>query len=197
MIKFKIIVAGAKGVGKTSLIRRFCTGKFDMSTLSTIGVEFETKKVVVEDNIILLNIWDFAGEEKFRTLFPSYVNGASGALILYDIANSASLDDLKQWLEIIDKNENPPNTKILIGSKLDLEEYRQIPRKDALAFYKKYNFQGEIIECSSKTGYNVEQIFVLLGKEILKNSLTKCSSCGNFYPKELLYCQFCGEKTNT
>ena len=194
MIKFKIIVAGAKGVGKTSLIRRFCTGKFDISTLSTIGVEFETKKVVVEDSIILLNIWDFAGEEKFRTLFPSYVSGASGAVIMYDITNKESLDDLVDWLEIINSSKNAPNTKLLVGAKLDLEVYRQISKEDALEFFNKHEFQGQIIEFSSKTGYNVEAIFVMLGKEILKNSLIKCPSCGNFYPKELIYCQYCGHK---
>jgi len=188
------VVAGAKAVGKTSLIRRFCTGKFNIGTQSTIGVDFETKKVVVEDSIILLNIWDFAGEEKFRTLFPSYVSGASGALILYDITNRESLDDLIDWLEIIDNSPNPPNTKLLIGSKLDLEEIRQISNKDISDFYNRYDFQGKIIECSSKTGYNVESIFVMLGKEILKNSLMKCKFCGNYYPKELIYCQFCGEK---
>jgi len=188
------VVAGAKAVGKTSLIRRFCTGKFNIRTQSTIGVDFETKKVVIEDSIILLNIWDFAGEEKFRTLFPSYVSGASGALILYDITNRKSLEDLENWLEIINNSPNPPNTKLLIGSKLDLEEIRQLSKKDISDFFIRYDFQGKVIECSSKTGYNVESIFVKLGKEILKNSLIKCKFCGNYYPKELIYCQFCGEK---
>lgn len=188
------MVAGAKAVGKTSLIRRFCTGKFSIGTQSTIGVDFETKKVVIEDSIVLLNIWDFAGEEKFRTLFPSYVSGASGALILYDITNRKSLEDLENWLEIINNSPNPPNTKLLIGSKLDLEEIRQLSKKDVLNFFSRYDFQGKVIECSSKTGYNVESIFVKLGKEILKNSLIKCKFCGNYYPKELIYCQFCAEK---
>ena len=194
MIKFKVVVAGAKAVGKTSLIRRFCTGKFSIGTQSTIGVDFETKKVVIEDSIILLNIWDFAGEEKFRTLFPSYVSGASGALLLYDITNRKSLEDLENWLEIINNSPNPPNTKLLIGSKLDLEEIRQLSKEDVSEFFIRYDFQGKIIECSSKTGFNVESIFVKLGKEILKNSLIKCKSCSNYYPKELIYCQFCGEK---
>ena len=74
-------MAGAKNVGKTSLIRRYATGKFDRSTLSTIGVDFETKKVVVDDTEILLNIWDCAGEKNLRLLVPSYGWGGGGALL--------------------------------------------------------------------------------------------------------------------
>lgn len=194
MLKFKIIVAGAKGVGKTSLIRRFCTGKFDISTLSTIGVDFETKKVVLDDDIILFNIWDFAGEEKFRILFPSYVSGSSGAILLYDITRRESLDDMANWIEIISDNDNSPNTKLLVGAKLDLDEYREIEKKDAVEFAEKFDFKGGVIETSSKTGFNVEKTFIKLGKTILKTSLIKCQHCGKVFPRELLYCQYCGNK---
>jgi small GTP-binding protein len=194
LLKFKIIVAGAKGVGKTSLIRRFCTGKFDISTLSTIGVDFETKEVVLDNDVILFNIWDFAGEEKFRILFPSYVSGASGALVLYDITNRDSLDDLVNWIEIIESVPDHPNTLFLIGTKLDLEENREVSSEEALKFHKKFNFKGDITETSSKSGINIEETFIKLGKEILQCSLIKCKHCGEFFPQELIYCQFCGNK---
>ncbi len=194
MLKFKIIVAGAKGVGKTSLIRRFCTGSFDFSTLSTIGVDFETKEVVLDNDVILFNIWDFAGEEKFRILFPSYVSGASGALVLYDITNRDSLDDLVNWIEIIESASDHPNTLFLIGTKLDLEEKREVSKEEAMKFHKKFNFKGDVIETSSKSGNNVEETFIKLGKEILQHSLIKCKHCGEFFPQELIYCQFCGNK---
>jgi len=188
-------VAGAKNVGKTSLIRRYATGKFDRSTLSTIGVDFETKKVVVDDTEILLNIWDFAGEKKFRLLLPSYVSGASGALILYDITNKESLDDLHDWAKVITSVPNYPKTKLLIEAKIDLEKQREVKHNEAKVLFEKYKFQGEIYGVSSKTGENVENVFEMLGREIIKNSLKKCISCDKFYPLELKYCQYCGQKT--
>lgn len=193
MIKFKVVVAGAKNVGKTSLIRRFATGKFEISTLSTIGVDFETKKVIVDDTEILLNIWDFAGEKKFRLLFPSYVSGASGALMLYDVTNQDSVKDLYDWINVISSVPNSPKTKILIETKTDLK--RNVKKEEAQQIFEKYNFQGELISTSAKTGENVEKVFEMLGREILKKSLQKCTNCGELYPIELKFCQYCGSKT--
>ena len=194
MIKFKVVVAGAKNVGKTSLIRRYATGKFEISTLSTIGVDFETKKVVVDDTEILLNIWDFAGEKKFRLLFPSYVSGASGALMLYDVSNKESLNDLYDWINVISSVPNAPKTKILIEAKIDLK--RKVKREDALEIFEKFKFKGDMLGTSAKTGENVEKAFEMLGREILKNSLKKCPNCGKHYPLELKFCQYCGSKTD-
>lgn len=194
MIKFKVVVAGAKNVGKTSLIRRYATGKFETSTLSTIGVDFETKKLVVDGTEILLNIWDFAGEKKFRLLFPSYISGASGALLLYDITNKDSFNDLYDWINVISSIPNSPKTKILIETKTDLK--RKVAKEEAMQFVEKYDFQGDIIATSAKTGENVEEAFITLGREILKNSLQKCTNCEKMYPIELKFCQYCGSKAS-
>lgn len=196
MIKFKIVVAGAKNVGKTSLIRRYATGKFSESTLSTIGVDFETKRVQVNDNEILLNIWDFAGEKKFRTLLPSYVSGASGALMLYDITDRESLKDLEDWINVISRVPKGPKTKILIEAKADLKDRREVKKEEGENIMSKFDFQGELLSTSAKTGKNVEEAFQMLGREIMEKSLRKCENCGNFYPAEQQFCQFCGNRAS-
>ena len=108
MIKLKIVIGGSKGVGKTSLIRRAVDDRFDTDTLSTIGVEFEVKTVTVDDKSISsgpvqvqFSIWDFAGENKFRQLFPAYCSGASATLILFDITDENSFQDLDNWFTLI------------------------------------------------------------------------------------------------
>ncbi|TXT61191.1 MAG: Small GTP-binding domain protein [Promethearchaeota archaeon] len=195
LLKFKVVVAGAKNAGKTSLIRRYATGKFHSDLLSTIGVDFETKKVEIDETDILLNIWDFAGEKKFRILLPSYVSGASGALILYDITNKDSLLDLHDWMKVISSVPNSPKTKLLLEAKCDLEDQREVSKEKAQKIFQQYNFQGELIKTSAKTGENVEKAFKMLGRQILENSLKKCPNCGNLYPIEQKFCQYCGRKT--
>ena len=100
MLKYKIIIAGAKNVGKTSFIARFCDNVFNLETLATIGVDFKRKSITVtgshKDISLELNIWDFAGEEKYRTLFPAYANGASAAFLLFDTTNKESLELAKK-----------------------------------------------------------------------------------------------------
>jgi small GTP-binding protein len=194
-LKFKIVVAGSKNVGKSSLIRRYATGEFNSDLLSTIGVDFETKRVQVNEMDILLNIWDFAGEEKFRILFPAYVSGASGAILLYDITNQDSLSDLDDWMNVITSVPNSPKTLILVEAKADLENKREVMREEGEYFFKKHNFKGDLLGTSSKTGKNVEKVFKMMGREIVKNSLKKCQNCGNFYPIEQKFCQYCGHKT--
>ena len=114
--------------------------------------------------------------------------------MLYDITNKGSLADLHDWIRIISSVQNPPRTKILVENKIDLEGQREVSRDEAMDIFKQYKFQGEIIGTSAKTGQNVEEAFQMLGEEILKNSLIKCSNCGKHYPIELKFCQYCGTK---
>ena len=94
MIKLKLIVAGDKDVGKTSLIHRYINNTFESDTISTIGVDFMVKRLMMDETPIQLSLWDFAGERKFRSLFPSYITGSSGAFILFDISNRDSFLNL-------------------------------------------------------------------------------------------------------
>ncbi|KKM75050.1 hypothetical protein LCGC14_1394090 [marine sediment metagenome] len=113
--------------------------------------------------------------------------------MLYDITNKESLNDLYDWINVISSVPNSPKTKIMIEAKIDLK--RKVKKEDALNFFEKYKFQGELLSTSAKTGENIEKAFEMLGREILKNSLKKCQNCEKLYPLELKFCQYCGSKT--
>jgi len=156
MLKFKIVLAGDKDVGKSSLIARFVDGIFLTASMDTIGVAFKRKKISLDEKKDLdLTIWDFGGEEKYRSLFPQYVYGAVGALILFDTTRKETLEGVKDWLEIIDKNADENLIKVLIATKIDLKDEKQVDIEDVIKIAKKFNFYGDPIEISSKIGENV------------------------------------------
>ena len=200
MLKYKVIIAGAKDVGKSSLIARFCDNNFKEDMKATIGVDFKRKAMTLKgahnDISLELNIWDFAGEEKYRTLFPAYANGASAAFILFDTTRRETLKDVDNWIEIIDKNAYSNIVKQVLATKIDLKSNREVSKKEAEEFCKKYDWYTEITSTSSKTGENVEEAFILVVKKIIKNNLQICNSCGEVFNKKLKNCQYCGEKAD-
>jgi small GTP-binding protein len=166
----KIIVFGDESVEKTHFIIRYISGFFLDDLKLTIGVDFYSKTINFDDKKFKLQIWDFAGEERFRFLLPSYVKGASGGIFMYDITNYGSLSHINEWFDILDKekdlNKNFP--VIVVGGKADLEHYQEVSTIKAMQIAKSKNAKG-FIECSSKTGENVNKIFDLLTRLIMKN----------------------------
>jgi small GTP-binding protein len=192
MLKYKIVLAGQEKVGKSSLIARFCNNVF-IDTQPTIGVSFKRKKIQLNENIsIEVNIWDFGGEQKYRILFPAYVNGASAALILYDTTSKKSLEDVENWIQIIDENADKKIVKVLIGAKNDLIDEKEVSFEEARSLSIRTNCSGDPIETSSKTGEKVEQAFLNVAKEILKRVMQKCKGCGELFNKKLKICNHCG-----
>ncbi|MFX1356836.1 MAG: Rab family GTPase [Promethearchaeota archaeon] len=163
---FKIVIFGDAGCGKTALTKRFITDMFIPDTQMTIGVEFEIKSMEIGDQMVKLQIWDFGGEERFRFLLPKYIRGASGGVLMYDITNYSSLSHVDDWLSVIKENQEVFPI-ILVGGKADLEEDREVSKEEGLkiAYSRGIN---SFLECSSKTGENVEEIFILLTENMLK-----------------------------
>lgn len=148
---------GDASVGKTSLTMRYISGYFMEDLKLTIGVDFYSKTTSTKDKKVKLQIWDFGGEERFRFLLSQYSKGANGAFFLYDITNQTSLDHLPDWTQVI--REHAGDIPImLIGSKVDLDEFRAVVRDDGILAAKKYNL-ASFVELSSKTGENVEEAF--------------------------------------
>ena len=131
---FKIVLIGNSGVGKSSILYRFSEDKWEEKFVPTIGVDFVSilnkflyqnlKAMEIDGKKIKLQIWDSAGQEKFRNINTSYYKGANGILVVYDITNRESFDGLNSWLIEIEKNSSKDVYKLLIGNKNDIEEKR-------------------------------------------------------------------------
>jgi len=165
-VVIKILTAGDGGVGKTTLLRRYVNDKFDSSTLMTIGVEFSLKQVKVGKTMASLQLWDFGGQERFRFMLQKYVAGALGAIIAFDLTRLSSLDHLEEWITMVRKYD-PDLPLVLVGTKFDLKD--EIVVDDELALEVKEAFKMiDYIKTSSKTGENVEDVFKILAKRIVK-----------------------------
>lgn len=165
-ILLKVVTAGEGGVGKTTLLYRYIEGRFLADTRMTIGVEFFLKELNIEGNKILLQVWDFGGQEHFRPLLKNYAKGARGAFILFDLTRPSSLEQIGQWVDIC-RQENPDTPIIFLGTKLDLKDQITIDDDFALKFKENYGFFN-YLKISSKTGENVQLAFELLAKELIK-----------------------------
>ena len=162
---------GDASVGKTSLTIRYISGYFLEDLKLTIGVDFYSKTTSYKDKKVKLQIWDFGGEERFRFLLHQYCKGANGAFFLYDITNSATIDHLPDWTSII--REHVGDIPImLIGSKVDLDEFRAVLKEDGVLAARKYNLDY-FLEVSSKTGENVEKAFLQMTEILLDRSSKK------------------------
>jgi len=151
------MMLGDASVGKTSLTLRYISGYFLEDLKLTIGVDFYSKTTKFRNKKVKLQIWDFGGEERFRFLLHQYCKGANAAFFLFDITNRLSLEHLPDWTSIIREHAGDIPV-MLIGSKLDLEKYRVVPRDEGILAAKKYNLSS-FVELSSKTGQNVERAF--------------------------------------
>jgi len=162
----KILTAGEGGVGKTTLLHRYVEGKFSANTRMTIGVEFFLKETEINGNQCTLQLWDFGGQERFRFLLESYVLGAKGAMLMFDLTRMSSLENLEQWLNIVRKGD-PSLPVLFLGTKLDLTDEIQVDDDYALSFLEEFNLI-DFLKISSKTGENVGQAFSKLTKKILE-----------------------------
>lgn len=162
----KIITTGEGGVGKTTLLHRYVEGKFLVDTKMTLGVEFFLKELDLDGKKILLQIWDFGGQERFRFLLQNYIMGAKGALFLFDLTRPFSLTCIDEWVKLC-RRENLDLPILLLGSKADLTD--MITINDAYVLeVKEYYEMFDYLRISSKTGENTDLAFELLAKEIIR-----------------------------
>ena len=165
---FKLLLLGDASVGKTTLTHKYVSGIFLDNPRLTIGVDFHSKKVLIDERSTRLQIWDFGGEDRFRFLLPTYSKGANGAIFLYDITNAKSLYHLPDWTRIVKANAGEIPI-FLAGSKVDLDEYRVVSYEEGMHAAQENNLAG-FLELSSKTGINVEEAFNTITSIMIQKS---------------------------
>jgi Ras-related protein Rab-2A len=164
--RFKYIVVGPSGVGKSSLLLQFLEERFEQAHDMTIGVEFGAKTITINDHTIKVQIWDTAGQESFKSITRSYYHGAYGALLVYDITSRDSFKYLRGWLEDIHQNAGGELVIMLVGNKADLEESRQVTWEEGEQFAKENGIDC-FVEASAKTGEKVNDLFIKTSTLIL------------------------------
>ena len=161
----KITLLGEKNVGKTSLVYRYIENKFRESYKATLGVNLLKKELDIGGyGGVSAQIWDLGGQESFKSLRSLYLEGANGALVIFDMTDKNSFEKLDEWIQDF-RNSRGDAPIILIGNKSDLKNQIKITEKGASEFAK--NNTMELIITSAKTGENVENAFIKLTKTIL------------------------------
>lgn len=172
--QIKIILLGDIAVGKTALFTRYIDNTFTDEYKCTISTEFRAKSINLEANVnAQLEIWDTCGEEKYRSLTRQYYRKSQGMILLFDLTNRSSFSNLPSWLNDIKANADSECEKIIVGNKSDLENARQVTKKEAEIFANDNGFN--YFEISAKAGINIEPLFEQLAKAIAKKLKEKAS----------------------
>ena len=150
----KIIFTGDIAVGKTSIISVLMGQKFTAEYEASIGVDFFSKTMKYKGKIIKLQIWDSAGQEKFRSLIPNYIRGSSLVFIVYDISNRKSFENLSKWIDFVNNIEN--SNIVIVGNKNDLKDTREVTLEEGQKFCEEKNV--EFFEVSAKEGTNLNDM---------------------------------------
>lgn len=160
----KVVLLGDTGVGKTSIALRYCQNVFYSRLNPTIGASFLTKAIVVDGVKIKLQIWDTAGQERFRSLAPMYYRGACAAIVVYDISNPQSFDQLKSWLHELQLTLQEQIVVALVGNKADLPGQRAVELDQVARFGAEYD--AIAVEVSAKANTGIDQLFVEIAKRL-------------------------------
>lgn len=161
----KVLLIGDSGVGKSCLLLRFSDDSFTTSFITTIGIDFKIRTIELDGKRIKLQIWDTAGQERFRTITTAYYRGAMGILLVYDVTDESSFNNIRNWIRNIEQHASDNVNKILVGNKADMDESkRAVPTSRGQSLADEYGIK--FLETSAKTNLNVEQVFFSIARDI-------------------------------
>lgn len=165
----KLILIGDSDVGKTSLMMRFSEDRFTASHIATIGIDFQVKTIIMADQLIKLQIWDTAGQERFLAITTAYYRSIDGVVLVYDITNEKSYNNIRNWIRRVRQNTDNSNVNfILVGNKCDLEEERKVQKEQGEGLAREY--QMEFLEASGKQDINIQEVFAHLTRTIIRRT---------------------------
>jgi Ras-related protein Rab-2A len=160
----KYIIIGDSSVGKSNLLLRYTQQRFNDEYQATIGVEFGAKNLTIDSQIYRIQIWDTAGQENFRSITRAYYKNSVCAIVVYDITNRESFNNISSWIEDC-RNQSPKTVfLVLVGNKNDLDDKRQVNYDEGMELANKNKML--FYETSAKVGTNVEEMFLKSAKSI-------------------------------
>ncbi|XP_078329504.1 ras-related protein Rab-8A-like isoform X1 [Crassostrea virginica] len=164
VIRVKLMLIGDTAVGKTSILVRFIKEVFDPIFITTIGIDFKIRTIELDGKKIKLQIWDTAGQERFRTITTAYYRGAMGIMLVYDITNEKSFENIRNWIRNIEEHASQDVDKMILGNKCDMNDKRVVSKEkgESLAIEHGIKF----METSAKASINVEEAFFTLARDI-------------------------------
>ena len=174
--KCQLLIIGDSTVGKTSILGRYANDIFNINYLATIGLENFTKDEIIDGKKVRIKIWDTAGQEKFQSLTKGFFRNAQGIMVVYDVTNSETYQNIKYWTQSIKTHlgsDIESIAVIIIGNKIDCNE-REIKKEEAEAYSAQLGYK--YFETSAKTGENVNSTIKYLVKEVLKLNSNKVKS---------------------
>ncbi|XP_044232145.1 ras-related protein Rab-15 isoform X2 [Thunnus albacares] len=159
-VLFRLLLLGDSGVGKTCLLCRFTDNEFHPSHISTIGVDFKMKTLVIDGIKVRIQIWDTAGQERYQTITKQYYRRAQGIFLVYDITSERSFQHIMKWASDVDEVQ-----KILVGNKSDEVDKRQVATEQGIKLAKAYGM--DFFETSAFTNHNITETFTRLAEQVL------------------------------
>ena len=168
---FKLIIVGDTNVGNINIMSKYIKDQFNITSKSTIGVEFGTKILEIDNKKVKAQIWDTAGQERYKSITSAYYKGAKGAFIVYDITNKSTFESVDKWIKDLNSYGDKNLTMLLIGNKSDLEDKRIINKEEGEE--KAKSFELGFIETSAYNGDNIDQAFDIMLKEVLKRYIVE------------------------